>query len=69
MTSCTDELLHVSTAVFNDAISVFERYDYQALSFTGATSVALIDRHDLDEILSFDDDFDGVVRRIAPENV
>jgi len=63
------ELLHVSTAVFNDAVSVFERYDDQALSFTDATSVALIDRHDIDGILSFDDDFDGIVRRIAPENV
>ena len=63
------ELLHVSTAVFNDAISVFERYDDQALSFTDATSIALIDRHDIDGILSFDDDFDGIVRRIAPENV
>ncbi|WP_233752187.1 MULTISPECIES: hypothetical protein [Halostella] len=33
------ELLHVSTTVFTDAISVFERYDDQALSFTDATSV------------------------------
>lgn len=60
------ELLHVSTAVFTDAMTVFERYDDQALSFTDATSVALLDRHDLDGILSFDDDFDGVAPRIDP---
>lgn len=63
------EILHVSTAVFSDAITVFERYDDQALSFTDATSVALIDRHGIDAVLSFDDDFDGVVTRIDPANV
>ena len=61
------ELRHVSTAVFADAIRVFERYDDRTLSFTDATSVALIERHDFDGILSFDDDFDGLVRRIDPE--
>ena len=63
------EMLHVSTAVFTDAIAVFERYDDQSLSFTDATSVALIDRHGIDGILSFDDDFDGVVRRFDPLGV
>lgn len=63
------ETLHVSTAVFTDAIAVFERYDDQALSFTDATSVALINRHGIDRVLSFDDEFDGVVSRIDPENV
>jgi predicted nucleic acid-binding protein len=62
-------MLHVSTAVFTDAIAVFERYDDQSLSFTDATSVALIDRHGIDGILSFDDDFDGVVRRFDPLGV
>ena len=60
------ELLHVSAAVFTDAIGAFERYDDQELSFTDATSVALIDRHGIDGILSFDDDFDGLVRRFEP---
>ena len=62
-------MLHVSTAVFADAITVFERYDDQALSFTDATSIAVMDRHGIDGILSFDDDSDGIVRRIDPENV
>jgi len=60
------ELLHVSPAVFTDAVSVFERYDDQHLSFTDATSVALLERHDIDHLLSFDDDFDGIADRIAP---
>lgn len=60
------DFLHVSTAVFADAIDVFERYDDQLLSFTDATTVALIDRHDLNGVLSFDDDFDGVVERFDP---
>jgi len=63
------ELLQVSTAVFTDAIAVFERYDDHGLSFTDATNVALIERHGLDGILSFDDDFDGIVQRFDPENL
>jgi predicted nucleic acid-binding protein len=63
------ELLHVSTAVFADAVTVFERYDDQSLSFTDATSVAVIERHGIDRILSFDDDFDGVVQRVDPADV
>ena len=63
------ELLWVSTAVFSDAINVFEQYDDQQLSFTDATTVALADRHDVDSILSFDDDFDGIYRRTEPAAV
>ena len=63
------ELLWVSTAVFSDAIDVFEQYGDQQLSFTDATTVALADRHDVDSILSFDDDFDGVYQRTEPAAV
>lgn len=63
------DFLHVSAAVFADAIDVFERYDDQSLSFTDATVIALVDRHDLDGVLSFDDDFDGVVERFDPNEV
>lgn len=65
----TYEMLRVSTAVFTDAVRVFERYDDQRLSFTDATSVALCQRHDIDHVMSFDDDFDGIVSRVDPENV
>jgi hypothetical protein len=60
------EMLHVSTAVFADAVTVFERYDDLQLSFTDATIVALTERHAIDGVLSFDDDFDGVIHRTDP---
>lgn len=60
------DLHHVSVAAFQDAITVFTRYDDQALSFTDATSIALLDRLDIDHVLSFDDDFDGIAPRIDP---
>ena len=63
------ELVHVSNSIFNEAITMFERYDDQTLSFTDAASAALLDRHDIDGILSFDDDFDGVVTRFDPADV
>ena len=60
------EMLWVSAAVFSDAVEVFEQYDDQELSFTDATTVALVERHDIDSVLSFDDDFDGIVSRTDP---
>lgn len=63
------EILWVSPAVFSDAVAGFEQYDDQGLSFTDATTVALINRHDIDSVLSFDDDFDGVISRTPPESV
>ena len=59
----------VSAAVFDEAVDVFEQYDDQVLSFTDATTVALCRRHDIDSVLSFDDDFDGVVARTNPETL
>ena len=63
------ELLHVSAAGFDDAVDIFERYDDQALSFTDATIVAVMKRRGIDQVLSFDDDFDGVVSRVDPTTV
>lgn len=63
------ELVRVSAAVFADAVEIFEQYHDQALSFTDATTVALCRRHNIDAVMSFDDDFDGVVERIDPESV
>lgn len=65
----TYEMLRVSAAVFTAAVDIFERYDDQDLSFTDATIVALVRRHDIDCLLSFDDDFDGLVDRIAPSAI
>lgn len=63
------EMLWVAATVFSDAVDTFERYDDQGLSFTDATTVALAKRHDVDWVLSFNDDFDGVVDRLDPETV
>ena len=63
------EMLHVSSGGFADSVEVFERYDDQELSFTDATTVALCDRHDIEAVLSFDDDFDGLVDRIDPSTL
>lgn len=63
------EMLRVSAAVFADAVDAFEQFNDQSLSFTDATTVALCRRHDVDGVLSFDDDFDGIVPRIEPGTV
>ena len=60
------EMLAVSSGVFADAVDVFERYDDQQLSFTDATTIALCQRHAVDGVMSFDDDFDGIVDRTDP---
>ncbi|OYR85495.1 VapC toxin family PIN domain ribonuclease [Halorubrum ezzemoulense] len=60
------EILHVSNAGFTDSVEVSERYDDQGLSFTDGTAVELCDRHDIESVLSFDDDSNGLVDRIDP---
>jgi predicted nucleic acid-binding protein len=62
----TFELLRVSAAAFADAVDVFERHDDQRLRFTDATTTALARRHGVDQVLSFDDEFDGLVSRVPP---
>lgn len=45
---------------------MYETYPDQGLSFTDAMTVAMVDHHDIDAVLSFDDDFDGVTDRLVP---
>ncbi|MDS0283602.1 type II toxin-antitoxin system VapC family toxin [Haloarcula onubensis] len=59
-------LEHLSPSTFESAVDVFEAYDDQRLSFTDATTVAYAETHDIDTVLSFDDDFDGIVDRTDP---
>jgi predicted nucleic acid-binding protein len=63
------ELLYSSRTLFDRAVTVQQTYADHGLSFTDAVSVAMVEYHDIDGILSFDDDFDGVVNRLAPETV
>ncbi|MEE6210339.1 type II toxin-antitoxin system VapC family toxin [Salarchaeum sp. III] len=60
------EQLTISTTDFNTAVDIFEHYDDHGLSFTDATNIALVERHDIDTLLSFDDDFDGLISRLDP---
>jgi hypothetical protein len=63
------ELLYTSSPQFDDAVEIYEQYTDQELSFTDAVTVALVDHHDIDAVLSFDDDFDGVTDRLVPASV
>lgn len=62
-------LRHVETAIFDAATRIFETYPDQGLSFTDATTVALAERFDIERVLSFDDDFDGLLDRVDPRSL
>jgi predicted nucleic acid-binding protein len=62
------ELLYSSPQLFEKAVKAYERYTEHELSFTDAMTVALCERHGIDGVLSFDDDFDGLVNRIDPSD-
>lgn len=62
-------LLHVDEARFRAGVEVFEAYPDQGLSFTDATTVALMEERGIDRVLSFDDGFDGVVARVDPRDL
>lgn len=63
------ELLFVDEPRFEESRRTFERYSDHDLSFTDATIIALVEAHDIDAVLSFDDDFDGIVDRIDPREL
>lgn len=61
------ELVHTSPSLFDRAVEVQQMYADHQLSFTDAVTVAHVEQHDIDRVLSFDDDFDGIVDRLVPE--
>ena len=63
------ELLYSSEQLFSAAVSAQQEYAEHGLSFTDAMTVALVEYHDIDAVLSFDDDFDGIVDRLGPATV
>lgn len=60
------ELHHVDPSLFRRGIETFERYSDHDLSLTDATTIALVESADIDHVLAFDDDFDGIVDRLDP---
>jgi predicted nucleic acid-binding protein len=62
-------LLYGSRQLFTDAVSAYQDYVEHELSFTDAMTIAMVAHHDIDGVLSFDDDFDGIVERLVPSVV
>lgn len=60
------ETIDVGPDDVREALETFRRYDDHDLSFTDATILRLCDSRGIDAVLSFDDDFDGLVDRIEP---
>lgn len=60
------EMIHVEPDDIRTSLETFRRYDDHDLSFTDATIVTLCESRDIDAVLSFDTDFDGLVERIEP---
>lgn len=55
--------------ILDTFLDVFATYRDHPISFTDATTVALMDAQGIDLLLSFDSDFDGIVERLAPETL
>lgn len=67
--SCAVELLHSSPSLFDRAVALHEKYADHRLGFTDTMTVTHAEYHGIDRVLSFDDDFDGIVDRLVPETV
>lgn len=59
------EVINVAPDDLRASLEAFRRFDDHDLSFTDASTVALCDSYDVDRVLSFDDDFEGVLDRVA----
>ena len=58
-------MVFVDEELFEDAWARFTRLAVKGLSFTDCATLAIMDRHEIDYLLSFDKGFDGLVRRIC----
>lgn len=63
------ELIHLSSDLFDEGFATLQRYHDHSLSFTDACTIALVKDHEMDAVLSFDDDFDGIIDRLDPTTV
>ena len=64
LSSTKIQMLYVDKTVFVDAWRIFSKFMNKRLSFTDATSIALIKRYNINYIMSFDKHFDGIIPRI-----
>jgi hypothetical protein len=58
-------ILSVSKSIFSEAWKLFLKYPDKMLSFTDCSSIAIIKGREIDYIVSFDKDFEGIVNRVA----
>lgn len=58
------ELLYVEPDEIYTALEILRQYKDHELSFTDATTIALCESRGIEAVVSFDDDFDGLVERI-----
>ena len=58
-------ILRVGEDGFKKAWTLFPQYADRGLSFTDCTSIALLRERGIESIVSFDEDFDGIVPRIS----
>lgn len=56
--------LHITKDDFNSAWEKFKDFKDRSMSFTDCTSLALIEKHNIKQIMSFDSGFDGLTKRI-----
>lgn len=62
-------VLMMNGPTFREALRVFMTYQDQTLSFTDASSIAFVKRRGIDQILSYDRGFDGIVGRVDPTSL
>jgi len=58
------KLLFINDEILKRARKVFQKYKEKRLSFTDCTTIALIEQHKIDKLMSFDQHFNGIVQRI-----
>jgi predicted nucleic acid-binding protein len=62
-------MINSSRAQFEEATTRFEAIAEHGLSFTDVMTIVMGEHHGVDAVLSFDDDFDGVIDRLDPATV
>ena len=58
------KLLFIDDEIFKKAWKIFQKYKEKRLSFTDCTTIALIEKHKIDKLMSFDQHFNEIVQRI-----
>jgi hypothetical protein len=60
------ETINIEGDGVRSSLRTFRQYDDHDLSFTDATTIRLCESRGIDVVLSFDDDFDGLIERVEP---